>query len=371
MNKILGHPACITTFTGEKNAKPSNFFSPVNIILLVTLWLAISYSLLAHAKYDEKMLYKGAPTTPFIPPSFANSSEVRAADNALIKSCEGFDKVDAQNMFLPTQPRNDLSHLHTRAVEGDVTAQNEIADRYVDGRNLPKDWKIALCWYRAAARYGSAYAEFWLGLFYQQGWIVKQSDPVAAHWFTLARQHHDTTVAERKVADRYADNNSGVHDMSKALVWYERAAKKHDLPAELALGNFYATSHTSSDIQRALSWYGKASAQHSIEADYHIGQIYYRGVGIPQNLPEAHKWLLRAAERGYKPAQYNLAEMYYQGIGVSQDWIKAYAWLEVSQAAENNPAARNLKDRLITHFDPEQLIQAAHLARDYRGRYER
>jgi TPR repeat protein len=296
---------------------------------------------------------------------------VRAADNALIKSCEGFDKVNAQNMFLPTPMHSELYNLHKRAVERDPHAQAELADRYMDGRAVPKDWKTAICWYRAAAQSGSTYAEFWLGLFYQHGWFVTESAEVAAYWFSVARHHRDTPAAERQVADRYANDDSSVYDMGQALIWYERAAKQRDLQAELALGNFYITSHTPGDIQRALSWYGKASAQHSVAADYNIGQIYYRGVGIQQNLKEAHKWLLRAAERGYRPAQYDLAEMYYQGVGVPQDWIKSYAWLEVSAAAENNPAAQRLQDMLVTHFNPEQLAQAAHLARDYKARYAR
>ena len=33
--------------------------------------------------------------------------------------------------------------------------------------------------------------------------------------------------------------------------------KKHDVDAELALGDFYITSHDEADIKRALSWYGK------------------------------------------------------------------------------------------------------------------
>jgi TPR repeat protein len=348
--------------------------------IILILLCSLSYMFFANAasadsrSMEEAMdwqLRKGAPAWAPPPPSWANSSEVRAAENALRKMCEGFDKVDAQNMFLPTAQHNELYSLHQHALGRDARAQAEFGDRYIDGREVPKDWKTGLCWYRAAAQNGSSYAEFWLGLFYQHGWVVKESAPVAAHWFTLAYRHRDYAAAERQVADRYANDDSGVYDMGKALVWYERAAAQRDLQAELALGNFYITSHESADIKRALSWYGKASAQHSVSADYNIGQIYYRGVGIPQDLKEAHKWLLRAAERGYKPAQYDLAEMYYRGIGVPEDWVKSYAWLEVSGTAENNPAAQDLEDMLVTHFNPKQLTEASHLARDYKARYGR
>lgn len=340
----------------------------ITLLLLILSFSAAAATVDYEAEFDYKM-GKSAPAWTPPPPSFSGSAEVRAAENALRKMCQGFDQVLAQNKFLPHADTVKIYELHQRALNHDVHAQTELADRYMDGRTFPKDWKTALCWYRVAAGNGSAYAEYWLGLFYQHGWIVKESAPVSAHWFALAARHRDSVAAEREVAKRYADDDSGVYDMSKALVWYERAAKQHDVQAQLALGDFYITSHTPPDIQRALSWYGKASAQHSVEADYNIGQIYMRGVGIRKDLKEAHKWLLRAAERGYAPAQYDLAVMYFKGTGVPEDWIKSYAWLETSGAIEHNPAAQRLHDMLVEHFTPKRLAEAAALANSYKDRY--
>lgn len=336
--------------------------------------LGLSFTALAFADYDdvEKQLYKGEGRTPsYYNRPLSHTPEVKAADNWLRKKCEGFDQVDAQNKFLPGKAHDDLYRLHKRALAKSATAQAQLGDMYIDGTHVPQDWLTGLCWYRAAAQNGSAYAEYWLGIFYQNGWVVAESAKVAAHWFTLAGRHRDSVAAESKVGARYADDDSGVHDMGKALVWYHRAADKRDLNAELALGDFYITSHEASDIKLALTWYGKASAQHSVEADYNIGQIYLRGVGIPQDLGQAHKWLLSAAQRGYEPAQFDLAEMYYRGEGVKQDWIKSYAWLEVSNATEYNPAARSLDDMLITHFSPRELTLASNLASEYKARYTR
>jgi TPR repeat protein len=343
--------------------------------LLLTLLIGICCSTLAFAEDRDvnKGLYKSSVGPTHNPYKYtpSKSPEVEAAEHWLRNMCGSFDTIDAQNKFLPLPGHKELYVLHQRALNKDHRAQAEIADRYIDGRYVPKDWETGICWYRAAAQNGSSYAEYWLGIFYQNGWVVKESATVAAHWFTLASRHGDHVAAERQVAERYAYDDSGVHDMGKALVWYERAAAKHDLKAELALGNFYTTSHESGDIHRALSWYGKASAQHSVEADYNIGQIYYRGVGIKQDYAQAHKWLLKAAERGYHPAQYDLAEMYYRGRGVHKDWIKSYAWLELSHAADNNPAAIELEDMLVTHFTPEQLTLASNLTSEYRARYAR
>lgn len=344
--------------------------------LILTLVVGICCSGMAYASdreadFDSK-LYKGSAST-YNPYEYepAKSPSVKAAENWLRGMCGSFDKVNAQNKFLPSPSHQELYSLHKRALGKDPKAQSEIADRYMDGDNLPKDWKTAICWYRAAAQNGSSYAKYWLGIFYQNGWIVGESVTVAAHWFELAKGHRDSVPAQTQVADRFADDNSAVYDMGRALVWYNRAANKHDLKAELALGNFYVTSHEQKDIQRALTWYGKASEQRSTEADYNIGQIYLRGVGIPQDLEEAHKWLLKAAQQGYQPAQYDLAEMYYRGEGVKHDPVRAYAWLEVSHAADHNVAADELEDMLVTHFTPEQLTAASNMASEYRARYTR
>jgi len=307
---------------------------------------------------------------PVMAKSAGITSEEQSYDLWLRKQiCPDFDKIHQDSKFSPPEAVEALQKTYNAARRHNAAAQAELGDRYIDGNAVPKDWKSALCWYRAAAGNGSAYAQYWIGIFYQNGYVVKESAAQAAYWFNRAGTHSNSAAAEAQVADRYADDAAGIHDMGQALFWYERAAAKHNLTAELALGNFYANSHEPADIQRALSWYGKAAGQHSVVAVYNIGQIYYLGQAIPRDYTQAHKWFLQAAEAGYAPAQYNLADMYYRGLGVKQDWVKAFAWLVTSNAAENNPAALRMHNQLTEEFTPEQLKQASHLAADYSRRF--
>ena len=298
------------------------------------------------------------------------ASEHQSADSWLRNEiCANFDQIALETRFSPPDAMHELQKLYNQAHEHNPKAQAAIADHYVDGKAVPKDWRKALCWYRTAAGNGSAYAQYWLGIFYQYGFVVEESESMATYWFNRAGAHANHVAAEAQVGDRYADDSAGIQDMGQALFWWERAAAKRNLDAELALGNFYADSNEAADIHRALSWYGKAVEQHSTVAAYNIGQIYYHGKGIPVDYAQAHKWFLKAAHAGYAPAQYNLSDMYYNGLGVKQDWIQAYAWLATSKAADNNPSALKLQDTLIIEFTPEQLNQANNLANNYKKRY--
>lgn len=283
--------------------------------------------------------------------------------------CHDFDQVTHETKFSPPNDIAAIQKTYNAARKHNGAAQAELGDRYIDGDGLPKDWKKGLCWYRSAAANGSVYAEYWLGIFYQNGYVVEESLPMASFWFERAKAHANSAAAEFHVGERYANDDAGIHDMGQALFWYERAAAKNNLQAELALGEFYASSHEASDMKRALMWYNKAAARHSVEAVYNLGQIYYLGQAIPKDYTKAHHYFLQAAKAGYAPAQYNLADMYYYGLGVKKDWIQSYAWLEASDAAKLNPAALALQNKFTEEFTPEQMKQAKDLAASYKHRY--
>ena len=55
------------------------------------------------------------------------------------------------------------------------------------------------------------------------------------------------------------------------------------------------------------------------DAQYNLGERYAKGVGVPQDIVEAHKWWLKAGQQGDAKAQYNLGVMYDNGRGVPRD----------------------------------------------------
>ena len=59
-----------------------------------------------------------------------------------------------------------LAELHQRAAGGDSAAQLDLGLRYVTGKGIPPDERVALRWIGKAAKQGNAAAQFELGSYY-------------------------------------------------------------------------------------------------------------------------------------------------------------------------------------------------------------
>ena len=85
-------------------------------------------------------------------------------DDDLRKKCSAYADVVADSYFLPPAQSKELHHTYERALQHDPDAQAKLGDQYIDGDVLPQNWQQGICWYRAAAQHGSAYAQYWLFL---------------------------------------------------------------------------------------------------------------------------------------------------------------------------------------------------------------
>lgn len=81
---------------------------------------------------------------------------------------------------------------------------------------------------------------------------------------------------------------------------------------------------------------------------------------------EGAKWWLRAAEQNDTGGQYNIGMAYANGLGVPKDLVKSHAWCTVSSA--NNKPATNILAKIEKEMTPEQLAEAAKLAREITAR---
>lgn len=117
-----------------------------------------------------------------------------------------------------------LAKLREAAEGGDVKAQNELADAYYYGNEVPVDYVEAMKWYRRSADQGNAYAQFSVGYIYSRGQGVEQDFGEALAWFERAAEQGNV-AAQKEVADAY-DRGKGVEvDYGKAMEWYRLAAE--------------------------------------------------------------------------------------------------------------------------------------------------
>ena len=72
------------------------------------------------------------------------------------------------------------------ADQGDAYAQYNLGLKYDNGEGVPEDDAEAAGWYRLAADQGHADAQLFLGLKYDNGEGVVEDDAEAVRWFRLA-----------------------------------------------------------------------------------------------------------------------------------------------------------------------------------------
>ena len=126
---------------------------------------------------------------------------------------------------------------------------------------------------RLAAERGDADAQHDLGVAYQDGDRVRQSDEEAVHWFRrAAEQGH--------------------------------IAARHDLGVAYANGTGVAE-----DAAEAVRWFRLAADQGYAVAQYNLAVGYANGMGVPQDPTEAARWYRLAADRGHGAAPDDLVAL--------------------------------------------------------------
>ncbi|MFD1704521.1 hypothetical protein ACFSCV_16055 [Methylopila henanensis] len=156
--------------------------------------------------------------------------------------------------------------LRMRAVQGDPSAQLEIADRFLDGRGVPADAAAAARWLEKAAAQGLAPAQHRLGSMYEKGRGVPRDILTARRWYEQAAASGNVR-AMHNLGVIYAEGGLGKPDFGAASVWFRMAAER-----------------------------GLADSQ------YNLAVLQARGLGGKRDLAEAYKWFALASRQGDQDA---------------------------------------------------------------------
>ena len=100
------------------------------------------------------------------------------------------------------------------------------------------DYATALREFRPLAEQGNVYAQFNLGLMYNNGLGVTQDYSEAVKWYRKAAEqgHAD---AQYNLGVMYAEGQGVTQDYSEAMKWYRKAAEQGDANAQYNLGVMY------------------------------------------------------------------------------------------------------------------------------------
>jgi TPR repeat protein len=234
-----------------------------------------------------------------------------------------------QELIPLTEQRDAFAHKIT------AFAQFYMGLMYQNGEGVPQDYETAIKWFTLAAEQGIANAQFNLGQIYRKGEGVPQDYETAIKWFTLAAgQSTDfTTVLQEWGPSTSSEfEEQGSVNAQNALGEMYRNGEGVSQDYETAIKWYFSAAARSSDFTIALKEFTRLAEKGNADAQFYLGFMYRNGEGVPNEDSEdslviygvpyddetAFKWYTLAAEQGHSDAQVAVGYMYRSGLGVPQ-----------------------------------------------------
>lgn len=182
-----------------------------------------------------------------------------------------------------------------------------------------KQWSSAVFYLEKAANQQYGLAAFTLGLYYHE---KEPKYPLKAfEWFMVAaKQKH--TEAEYYVGLYYQNGKGVAQSIEQAILWYEKAALKKDKNALYHLAMILIKQEIKDYILIAKLLEQAAVLDHP-HAQYNLAVMYQKGDGVQMDMNKAFYWYEKAANANLPIAQYNLGMIYFEGAIVEKDEVKA------------------------------------------------
>jgi TPR repeat protein len=274
-----------------------------------------------------------------------------------------------------------LQALKPLAEQGIADAQFKMGSLYYQGLGVPQNYKEAVTWLRKAAEQGHVSSQTTLGTVYAEGvqGVIGKDYPQAFMWFSFAAAKGDKEAVEFRdnlasrmtptqivEAQKLAREFKPQDVYTKSLQESKALAVQGDLVAQFRVGLiYYKGLGVQPDYPEALNWFKKAALQGHPLAQYNAGYMNEKGEGTPQDYVEAVKYYRQSAERGNQLAQYNLGFMYEKGQGVSPDEVQALMWYNLA-SIQGGTKAKAARDRITVWMTPAQIAEAQRLAREFK-----
>jgi TPR repeat protein len=180
----------------------------------------------------------------------------------------------------------------------------------------------------------NGFAENNTGYMYLQGTGVAQDYQQALVWFRKAADKHNNPAAEQNLGWMYENGLGVAQDYQQAMSWYRKAAEQGLVGGQCALAWMYKHGlGVAQDYQQAATWYRKAAERSNFNAEdqpalllaeNQLGMLYKDGGnGLPRDDQQAAMWFRKAADQGDPESELNLGWMYANGRGVAQDYQQA------------------------------------------------
>ena len=258
-------------FVTEASVESKNCRREVNLVDYLNKDVLVVFLERTELKYGMELQLSSSQS--IFRDKFADDADfLRAITEAKILSeCRGMAKSAADQAAPAPKPVS----ASAPAPAPTAVSEKQVNEWSAEGDRLygQKRYDEAVGYYRRAAEQGHAWAQFRLGLCYENGRGITK-------------------------------------DATQAVTWYRKAAEQGHAPAQSNLGYCYGTgTGVAKDATQAVYWYRKAAEQGLAPAQYNLGWCYQHGRGVTADKVQAIAWYRKAAEQGDADAKKKLEEL--------------------------------------------------------------
>lgn len=244
-----------------------------------------------------------------------------------------------------------IKWLRKSAEAGYWRSADKIGDLYYFGNHVPQSYSEAMKYYRMGTESEYANSELNMAYCYYYGKGVAEDNNKALEWFKKSYEHGSGEAANM-IGIMYFNGHGVPIDNAQEFFWIKKSAEMGYTQGQNNLGNcYYAGRGTEKNYEMAKQWYMKAANSGNDSAATQIGIIEID----KENYTEAVVWFKKAAENGYADAQNKLGVRYENGQGVEQNTDIALYWYLKAAAQNHEKAIENIKERFSIGENDEFL----------------
>lgn len=252
-------------------------------------------------------------------------------------------KVGEQSPGTPSDAEQAIELYRKAADQGLAAAQTQLGICYFEGIGVEKDYDEAVRLFNLAANQNDPDAYWMLSQYY----AFEQNEEGLFENAKKAADLH-SAMGEFGLAECYQEGFGVKKDDSQANNWYEKAAKKGLMAAQVVLAD---RLFRIKNFEKSLYWHEKAADQGSAHSAWMAGSMYLRltgntpVTGIPKDSEKGLALLKKAANKDFAPAKFSIA-CYHYAIYLKSDNIQslidADKWMDEAARDLYEPAVAML-----------------------------
>lgn len=191
------------------------------------------------------------------------------------------------------------------------------------------------------AQNGDVRAQYVIGVFYSNGFVVPRDRKAAETWFRMSAERSYAPAQEVLGVLVIQNSNGAKSDQIESFNWFYKAAKQGRADALYMVAVGYRLGEAVEKNEKtAAEWMLKAANKGNLAAQWEYAAMLREGNGVAKDLEASVNWLHKAATQGFGPAQHDLGYAYGVGQGVARDLRKSAIWIKVAADGGNDDARK-------------------------------